>query len=123
MFGAGTDMNIFLKFLWVGLIYGIIYIFCKFIIRLFHKNVYVTNLVMFCFWLLFGGTFAFYCIAYNNYSFSLGGLGCMAAGFILVKFSIDFFFTKICKVIYNKFRNLKKRKNQDVNNLRTNEKN
>ena len=122
MFELGMTANIFLKFLWVGLIYGLIHIFCKTVIKLFHKNLYVTNLIMFCFWLLFGGTFAYYCLMYNNFSFSFWGLACMAAGFILVKLRIDFFFTKFCKVIYNRIRNFKKRKTQNVQ-LRADEKN
>lgn len=121
MITGGTEIEMCLKFLWAGLIFGLIYLFCKFIVRLSRKNLYITNVVMFCYWLLFGGTFALYCMRLNNFSFTFAGLLSMVAGFILVKISIDFFFTKFCKLIYNGFVKLRKRKSTNVN-LRTNEK-
>lgn len=122
MFLNSENIDLFVRFLWAGLLFGLFYIFCKFIIRLARRNVYITNLVLFCYWLLFGGTFAYYSISYYNYSFCIFGLFGMVLGFILVKISIDFLFTKLAKFIYNKFSKSKKRKKIDVK-LRTDEKN
>ena len=108
-------------FLWVGLVFGLIHIFCKCVVKLFRNNIYVTNFVGFCYWLLFGGFFARICLVYYNYCFCWFGLLFMFFGFFLVKISVDFFFTKFAKVIYNKFTK-KKRGKQRYEQLCANQK-
>lgn len=98
------------RFLWFGLVIGLFSIICSAVIRLSKRNIYVTNLVGFCFWLVFGGAFARMCVVYYNYSFCWFGLLFMFLGLFLVKISIEFFFTKFAKLIYNKLTKLKQRK-------------
>ncbi len=103
MFFKNALMFLALKFLWVGLIFGLIWILCSFVIRLSRCNVFVFNIITFMFLLSFGFVFGQLCIYYYNYSFCWFGLLFMAFGVILVKISMLFFFTIFVKLLYNKF--------------------
>ena len=98
------------RFLWAGLILGVFYIFCELVVKFSRRNVYISNIVGFCFWLLFGFVYARFCIVLNSYSVCWYGLFSMFFGFFLVKISLNFFFTKIARVVYNKLANSKRRK-------------
>ena len=121
MFFKNHLITLALLFLWAGLVLGLFHIFCKFVIRLFRNNVYVTNIVGFCFWLAFGFVFSRICIVYYDYSFCMFGLFSMIVGFVLTKISVDFFFTKFAKLIYNRLTK-KKRGKQRYEQLCTNQK-
>ena len=121
MFFKNHLISLAAKFLWVGLILGMFYIVCEIVVKLSRRNVYVTNIVGFCFWLLFGGLFARMSIVYYNYSFCWFGLISMLTGWFLVKISINFFFTKFAKLLYNKLANSKKGKRK-YEQLQANEK-
>ena len=110
MFFKGHLIGIASRFLWAGLVLGLFHILCKMVIKASRRNVYVANIVGFCFWLLFGLVFSRFSIVLNNYEICWFGLFSMFFGFALVKISIDFFFTKFAKVVYNKLANSKKRK-------------
>ncbi len=103
MFFKNALMFLALKFLWVGLIFGLIWILCSFVIRLSRRNVFVFNIITFMFLLSFGFVFGQLCIYYYNYSFCWFGLLFMAFGVILVKISMLFFFTIFVKLLYSKF--------------------
>lgn len=98
------------RFLWAGLVLGLFFIICELVVKLSRKNVYVSNIVGFCFWLLFGFAFARLCIVLNHYQVCWFGLISMFFGFFLVKISLNFFFTKFARVVYNKLANSKRRK-------------
>ena len=68
-----------------------------------HKNVYFLNFVSFSFWLAFGFMFSQLCLMFYNYQFCWFGLLGMMLGLILVKISVEFFFTKFAMLLYNKF--------------------
>ena len=110
MFFKNHLISLAAKFLWVGVVLGLFYIVCDLAIKISKQNVYVSNIVGFCFWLLFGFLFARMSIVYYNYQACWFGLLSMFAGFVLVKISINFFFTKFAKLVYNKFANSKRRK-------------
>lgn len=109
------------RFLWWGLVLGMIYIICAIVIRAFKRNVYISNLISFCFWLAFGFIFIILCNSLYNYQFCWFGLLSMFLGLLLVKFSINFFFTKFVELLYNKLAKLKSRKKKN-GKLQTNEK-
>lgn len=102
MFFKNFLIFVFLKFLWVGLIFGLFKLVCNAVTVLFKKNVYVCNLVSFCFWLAFGITFSVMSFALYNFSFCWFGLLGMLFGLLLVKISVNFFFTIFVKLLYNK---------------------
>ena len=110
MFFKNHLIALFAKFLWVGLILGLFYLICSAVIKLSKRNIYVSNIIGFCYWLLFGGAYAFFCANFYFHSFCWFGLLGMFLGFGLVKISIDFFFTKFARLVYNKLAKLKKRK-------------
>lgn len=110
MFLKNHLIFVFAKFLWFGLVFGMFYLFCKLVVRAFKKNVYVSNIVSFCFWLAFGFVFSSLCITFYDYQFCWFGLLGMFLGMLLVKISVDFFFTNFVRLLYNKFNNLKSRK-------------
>ena len=110
MFFKGHLLGIASRFLWFGLILGLFHIVCKLVILFSRRNVYVSNIVGFCFWLLFGFVFSRLSIVFNNYQVCWFGLFSMFFGFFLVKISVDFFFTKFARVVYNKLANSNKRK-------------
>ena len=113
---------IFLKFLWAGLILGFVSIFFKILDRVFRHNVYFYNLISFIFYIIFGIEFVYLCIMYYEMSFCWFGLVGMFLGMYLVKISLDFFFTKLSTMLYNKVVKLSLRKkiNEQV---QSNEKN
>lgn len=110
MFLRNHLFNLFCKFLWWGLALGLFYAVCKLIMKASKRNVYVCNIVSFCFWLIFGMIFSALCINFYNYQFCWFGLAGMGLGLVLVKFSIEFFFTNFVRLLYNKFTKQKARK-------------
>ena len=121
MFFKNHLIFLFAKFLWWGLVFGLIYILCNFVKKLSKRNVYVCNFVSFCFWLGFGMIYALLCLNLYNYSFCWFGLLGMFVGVGLVRISIEFFFTKFVRVIYNKVIRIRLRK-IDNGKLQTNQK-
>jgi len=113
---------IFLKFLWVGLIFGLIRLVFNFVNKLTKNNVYVFNLLSFVFCIMFGSSFIYLCFLYYNYAFCWFGLLGMFLGLFLVKVSLDFLLTSLLTILYYKFTNFRLRKKQR-NELQTDKKN
>lgn len=103
MFFRNFYIALFLKFFWWGLVFGLLGILFLSIVKLWHKNVYASNLVSFCFILAMGVVHNRLCMLYYNYSFCWFGLLGMLLGYLLVKISVEFFFTILAKLLYNKF--------------------
>ncbi len=121
MFFKNYLIGIFLRFTWFGILFGLFNIFCMLIVRLTRRNLYITNIVYFCFWLSFGGIYTALCQTYYNFSFCAFGLAGMFLGLIFVKIGIEYFFTKLCLLLYNKLKKIKK-KEKSNGKLRTSEK-
>ena len=122
MFFKNYLIYIFLKFLWVGLVLGLIRLVFNFINKLSRDNVFVYNLTSFIYWLFFGGCYIALCFIYYNYSFCWFGLLAMILGLFLVRVSLDFLLTNLLVILYYKFTNFKIRKKQ-INELQTEKKN
>lgn len=103
MFFKNELIFIFLKFLLIGLYFGIVRLPFKLINRLTKNNIIVYNLASFCYWLAFGGIFAYLCVQFYNYAFCWFGLLGMFLGIVLVEISINFFFTNLFLLLYNVF--------------------
>ena len=101
MFFKSYLISVAARFLWAGLILGLFFMVCKLVKVVSNKNIYISNLTDFCFWLLFGGVFVLFCNLYYSYSFCWFGLLLMLFGLFLVKICGDFFFTSFAKVLYN----------------------
>lgn len=108
MFFKNHLLYLALKFLWLGLVFGLVYVIVKLVYRLSKNNVYVRNFVSFCFWIAFGMSFSMLCVWAYDARFCWFGLLFMCFGMVLVKISIDFFFTKFVGLLYNKLRKLTK---------------
>ncbi len=112
MFFKGMQIELFVKFLWVGLCFGLASIALKTIAKIFKRNVFVVNALMFIFVISFGVAFSYMSFAKCSFSFSGIGLFAMIFGVAIIKISIDFFFDYFIRFIYNEFSLLKrKRKN------------
>lgn len=112
MFFKGVDISLFSKFLMFGLILGVISIVLKTIAKIFRKNVYVVNALMFLFCTTFGVVYSFLCYKINSFEISYVGLIAMILGVAIIRISIEFFFDYFIRFIYNEFSLLKrKRKN------------
>ena len=122
MFFKNFLIFIFFKFLWSGLIFGLIKILCNFVCRLLKNNVYAVNIISFCYWGLFGLHYIKLCFIYYNLSFCWFGLLGMFLGVGLIKISLDFLFTKLFLLVYNKMAKLRLRKGRN-GKLQSNEKN
>lgn len=122
MFFKNYLIYIFLKFLWVGLIFGLIRLVFNFVNKLTKNNVYVFNLLSFVFCIMFGSSFIYLCFLYYNYAFCWFGLLGMFLGLFLVKVSLDFLLTSLLTILYYKFTNFRLRKKQR-NELQTDKKN
>lgn len=103
---------LFVKFLWIGLVLGVVAIILKTVSKICRKNVLVVNILTFAFWLVFGIIYEFLCINYNNFAFSGVGLAGMIAGVLIIKISIDFFFDYFIRFIYNEI-NLRKERRKN----------
>lgn len=120
-FFNNANIFLFFKFTWWGLLLGLGLILVDIIVRLTRKNIYVYNLVTFCFWIVFGGIYASLSLTYYNYSFCWFGLLGMVLGAFIVQISIKFLFTSFMKLLYNKFTKSRRNKNND-RKLRWNQK-
>ena len=110
MFLKNIFCSIYLKLFWVALILGLFKMFCDFICKISRHNFYIENLIGFCFGILFSIIFIGFCIYFNNYEFSLYGFLILIAGIKFIKISIEFCFTKLFKLLYNKIDKINLRK-------------
>lgn len=113
MFFKSYLFFIFLKFLWSGLFFGLVKLVIEKIVFLFKNNVYVYNLFSFAFWLVFGYQFIILCSTFYDFSFCWFGLLGMFFGLFLVKISLNFLFTNLGFLLYNKFVKLRLRKKKN----------
>ena len=122
MFLKNHYIALFCKFLWWGLVFGLFYVICKLVIKAFKRNVYVSNLVTFCFWLAFGLVFSWVSIVMYNYTFCWFGLLFMLIGFWFVKKTQQIFFTKFVLLLYNSVTKIKLKRGVQSGTLQTNQK-
>lgn len=101
MFLKNETMLLFVKFLWAGLILGVVAIILKNICKIFKRNVVLVNVLEFVFWLSFGIIYELLCKNYTNFAFFGAGLAGMVLGIVIIKISIDFFFDYFIRFIYN----------------------
>ena len=120
MFFKGYQIELFSKFLWVGLVLGVCAIILKTISKVFRRNVYIVNTLMFVFVSAFGVIYSLMCFRLNNYSYSGIGLFSMLLGVLIIRISVEFFFDYFLRFIYNEF-SLVKRKRRN-GKLQTNKK-
>lgn len=112
MFFRNGAFLLFVKYLWVGLIFGVASIILKLIAKLFKKNVLVVNVLTFVFWLSIGVIYQLFCIKYNNFAFFGAGLVAIVCGILIIKISIDFFFDYFLRFVYNEIK-LKREKSSN----------
>lgn len=110
MFFKNFMILFYIRFFWFGLLLGCFKIFCNFICKLSYRNIFIVNIISFCFWSLFSIFFTYFCIKYNNYEFSIYGFLFMLAGIYFIKISVEFCFTKLLKLLYNKIDKFRMRK-------------
>lgn len=120
MFFRNATIDLFVKFLWLGLIFGTLHIILKIITKIFRKNVFIANIISFIFWISLGFIFAVMCLKLNNYEFSKIGLLGTLSGLLIIKISVEFFFDYFIRFIYNEF--IIKRRKYKNGELQTNKK-
>jgi len=113
--------SLFLKFLWLGLILGVFKMFCNMVCKISHKNIFIVNIISFCFWSIFSLLFVYFCDKFYNFEFCWFGFLAMFIGIHFIKISAEFFFTNLLKLLYNKLDKKTLRKNQ-YGKLKCNEK-
>ena len=111
MFFKTFLFSLFLKFLWLGMILGLFKLFCNLVCKLSHRNIFIVNIVNFCFWSIFSLFFVYFCDKFYNLDFCWFGFLAMLVGINFIKITIEFFFTKLLKLLYNKIDNKSLRKN------------
>ena len=109
IFFRNADIILATKFLWAGLVMGVVAVILKTIAKVFRKNVYLVNLFSFIFWIAFGGIFSVLCFELNCYSYSGIGLVSMVLGLLIIRISVEFFFDYFIRFIYNEFSSLKRK--------------
>ena len=102
MFFKSYLIFIFVKFLWIGLIFGVLRIFKKILCHFCKNNLYISNSLSFLFWIGLGDQFIKLCAEYYDYAFCWFGLIAVFLGLFLVEISLNFFFTKLIFLLYNK---------------------
>lgn len=108
-FFKNADIILATKFLWAGLVMGVIAVVLKTVAKMFRKNAYVVNLLTFLFWIAFGGLLSILCFELNCYSYSGIGLVSMILGVLIIRISVEFFFDYFLRFIYNEFSSLKRK--------------
>ena len=111
MFFRNAALLLFVKFLWMGLLLGLVSVVLKTISKICKKNVVIVNVLSFIFWIVFGAIFLLMSFMFNNYSLSWVGLGGLLSGIFVIKISVDFFFDYFIRFIYNEFILRKGKKN------------
>lgn len=111
-----------LKFFWLGLVFGLVYILFYMVGKLCKNNIYLCNVLGFFYCLAFGFCYCLMSICLYNYSFCWFGLVFMIAGFYLVKKTQQIFFTKIAWLLYNKTANRKQKRKDISGKLQTSQK-
>lgn len=115
MFFQNVNVLLFVKFLWAGLILGLVSVVLKTIAKVLRKNAYVVNCLTFLFWLAFGAIYYYMCLLFNYQAVTIIGLFGMMLGIVIIKISIDFFFDYFIRFIYNELRLRKgKKKNGKI---------
>ena len=122
MFFKGQEFSLFALFLWLGLVFGVIAIVFKTTAKLFKRYTFVVNLLTFVFWTGFGLTFCLMCNRFYNYSFCWFGLAGMCLGLVFIKISVQFFFDRFVRFIYNKVIIMKTKRKSRSGRLQTNKK-
>jgi hypothetical protein len=122
MFFKGQEFALFALFLWLGLVFGVIAMIFKTTAKIFKKNTYVINLLTFVFWTGFGLAFALMCNRFYNYSFCWFGFVGMCLGLVFIKISVQFFFDRLVRFIYNKVIIMKTKRKSRSGKLQTNKK-
>ena len=110
MFFRGQTIEIFFRFLWVGLVFGLISIIFRLVNKLSNRNVFIVNITGFVYWIGFGLCFNVLCMRLYNFTFCWFGLIGMIIGLCFIKFSIQFFFDYFIRFIYNEFSLLKRKR-------------
>ena len=101
------DSQIFLKFLFLGIIFGVFYEICKIIKIVSKDNVFITNTSNFLFFCTFGVYFCSFLTRFAGGEFQLFTIFSSILGFVLEQNSIGFFFTFARKLLYNVSRKVK----------------
>ena len=122
MFFKGQEFSLFALFLWLGLVFGVVAIVFKTTAKLSKRNTYVVNLLTFVFWTGFGLTFCLMCNRFYNYSFCWFGFAGMCLGLVFIKISVQFFFDRFVRFIYNKVIIMKTKRKSRSGRLQTNKK-
>ncbi len=102
MFFQNFLFSLFLKFLWLGLVLGVFKMFCSLICKMTRNNIFIVNVVNFCFWSVFSLFFTYFCVYFYSFSFCWFGFLAMLAGIYFVKISVEICFTNLLKLLYNK---------------------
>lgn len=122
MFFKNSFIFVGLKFLWIGLLMGLVYLVFNLLTKVSKRNLYFSNIVGFCFWLAFGMLFSWCSILNYNYSFCWFGLLFMLSGFFFVKKTQQIFFTKFILLLYNSVTKRKLPKGIKNGEIQTNKK-
>ena len=113
MFFDTNSFVLMLKFLWLGLVLGVFKMFCNVVCKISHRNIFIVNIIDFCFWSIFSLFFVYFCIIFYDFNFCWFGFVSMLLGIYFVKFTIEFCFTKITRLLYNKIVKMKSRKSHN----------
>ena len=103
MFFQNVNVLLFVKFLWAGLVLGLVSVLLKTFAKVARKNVYVVNGLTFVFWIGFCAIYYYMCLLFNRQSVTVLGFFGMILGIVIIKISIDFFFDYFIRFIYNEF--------------------
>lgn len=106
MFDSLFSGVIFLKFLFLGIIFGLIYEICKLTKRITKNNIFIVNTVKFVYFSVLGIFFCSFVLRLCSGQVLFYTIFAVIVGIILEQISIGFFFTKFYDMVYNVFAKL-----------------
>lgn len=109
MFQNMFDGQIFLKFLFLGVIFGLFFEICKIIKIISKNNIFITNTINFIYFCTFGTYFCSFLLKFAGGTLYIYTILASVFGFVLEQISIGFFFTNLYKLLYNVFTKLMSR--------------
>lgn len=101
MFSSATGGVIFLKFFFLGVLFGLAFEICKIFKRVFKNNIYIQNTIYFVYFSILGLFFCSYNLSLCDGVFYVHTVIATILGIIIEQISIGFFFTKFYSLVYN----------------------
>lgn len=100
---------VFLKFLALGAVFGLLFEICKIVKRISKNNIFIVNTIYFVYFCALGTCFCSFALKLCNGIVFWYAIVAIILGIIIWQISIGFLFTKFYNLVYNVFNKIVQR--------------